>query len=56
MHEREGSSLHVRHDPVGDLLVVARKLDLRDAEFGIDQPVRMRDPDGFKLVFSSERK
>jgi phosphoribosylaminoimidazolecarboxamide formyltransferase/IMP cyclohydrolase len=41
VEERQGTSSHVGHHPVGDLLVVTRQLDLRDLRLGKHQPVGM---------------
>ncbi len=41
----QGTTRHLRHDPAGDLLVVAGELDLGDARFGEDDAIGMRDLD-----------
>ena len=45
VHQRQRTTLDVRHDPVGDALVIPRELDLGDSLIGIDQAVWVRDVD-----------
>src|SRR2546425_4522910 len=54
-NERQRPALHVGHDPVADALVIAREVELREAELRVDHAVRVRDADAAHDVVVGRR-